>query len=107
MSDFRTFGAIGALTRWGRATPHDRARQRDVLRRAVAAKYEREAVEAFAAKGYAPTPREIAEAAERLRRAAQLRAAMAGARARRERARLLRSRDRGQSQGVQSRGGRR
>lgn len=90
-SEAATYGTIGALTRWAGATPDDRARQRDVLKRAIAGKYERDARDAFAAKGYTdPTDQEVAEAADRLRRAAQLRAAMAGGRAKRERARLLR-----------------
>ena len=89
-SEYEAWGAIGGLTRWSRATPDDRAAQRDVLRRALTGKHETDARAAFAAKGYEPTDREVAEAAERLRRAAQLRAAMAGGRARRERARLLR-----------------
>jgi hypothetical protein len=88
-SESATWGAVGGLTRWSRATPIDKAAQRDVLRRALDGKYEAEAREAFAAKDYSPTDREVAEAAERLRRAAQLRAAMAGGRARRERARLM------------------
>jgi hypothetical protein len=90
-TDFATYGAIGGLTRWSRATPDDRAAQRDVLRSALAGKHERDALEAFRAKGHEPTTRELAEAAERLRRAAQLRAAMAGGRARRERAERERS----------------
>ena len=87
--DAQTYGRIGALERWGRATPDDRARQRDVLRSALSGKYESEALEAFRAKGHEPTSRQLAEAAELLRRAAQLRAALAGGRARRERARRL------------------
>jgi hypothetical protein len=89
-SEFEAYGAIGGLTRWGSATPDDRAKQRDVLQRALTGKFEADARTAFAAKGYTPTDREVAEAAERLRRAAQLRAAVAGGRARRERARLAR-----------------
>jgi hypothetical protein len=85
----QTYGRIGGLTRWSRATPDDRAAQRDVLRSALRGKYEAEALAAFRAKGHEPTDHELAEAGERLRRAAQLRAAMAGGRARRERARLM------------------
>jgi hypothetical protein len=88
-SESATYGAIGGLTRWAGATPQDRAAQRDVLKRAIQSKYEADARAAFEAKGYSPTPSELAEAAERLRRAAQLRAAMAGGRAKRDRARLL------------------
>ncbi len=87
MSEQITYGRLGALERWAAATPEDRAAQRETLRSALRSKYE---ADAFAAKGYSPTPDELAESAERLRRAQQLRAAMAGGRARRERARLLR-----------------
>jgi hypothetical protein len=86
-SEAATWGRIGGLTKASRATPDDKAAQRDVLRRALTGKYEAEAREAFHAKGYDATEREVAEAGELLRRAAQLRAAMAGGRARRERAR--------------------
>jgi hypothetical protein len=88
-SQAQTHGRIGGLTRWAAATPDDRAAQRDILRSALRSKYEADALQGFRAKGYVPTPRELAESAEHLRRAAQLRAAMAGGRARRERARLM------------------
>lgn len=89
-SEFTVYGRIGGLTKAANATPEDRARQRDVLKNALRSKYEADARAAFAAKGYPnPTDQEVAEAAERLRKAAQLRAAIAGGRAKRERARLL------------------
>jgi hypothetical protein len=88
-TEFATYGRIGGLTRWAAATPDDRAAQRDVLRTAIRSKYEAQALAAFRAKSHEPTAYDLAEAAERLRLAAQLRAAMAGGRARRERARLL------------------
>ena len=86
MSDFATYGRIGALERWSRATPDDKAAQRATLAAALKSRYLADAMLAFHAKGYEPTTEELNLAADRLRRAAQLRAALAGGRARRERA---------------------
>lgn len=90
MSEFTTYGRIGALERWSRATPSDKAAQRATLAAALRGRYEADALRAFREKGHEPSTQELAEAAERLRRAAQLRAALAGGRARRAAARRRR-----------------
>jgi len=75
--------SIGSLTRWSRVHGASARRaQTDPARAAVARKWEQKAIDAGAV-----TPEEIAEAADRLRRAHYRRMALASAAARRGTAR--------------------